>query len=127
MILIAPARRSRWRSRRATLLAAEGVAARVVTMPCWELFEAQPQDYRDAVLPPSVLARVAVEAGVPFGWERWVGPAAGGRCRRRFGASAPGEVVMEKFGFTAEHVADKAVAVKDAVAARLGAMGLRRP
>ena len=109
-----------------TLLAGRGVKARVVSLPSWELFEAQPQEYRDSVLPPGVLARVAVEAGVPMGWERYVGPfgkvvgVAG-----RFGASAPVKVVMEKYGFTAQNVADKALEVKDAVAARLAAMGLR--
>ena len=111
----------------AGLLAGRGVKARVVSLPSWELFEAQPQEYRDSVLPPSVLARVAVEAGVPMGWERYVGPfgtvvgVAG-----RYGASAPVKVVMEKYGFTAQNVADKAIAVKDAVAARLAAMGLGR-
>jgi transketolase len=111
----------------ATLLAGRGVKARVVSLPSWELFEAQPQEYRDSVLPPSVLARVAVEAGVPLGWERYVGPfgkvvgVAG-----RYGASAPVKVVMEKYGFTAQNVADQAIAVSDAVAARLAAMGLGR-
>ena len=101
--------------------------ARVVSLPSWELFEAQPQEYRDSVLPPSVLARVAVEAGVPMGWDRYVGPfgkvvgVAG-----RYGASAPVKVVMEKYGFNAQNVAEQALAVKDAVAARLAAMGLGR-
>jgi transketolase len=110
-----------------TLLAGRGVKARVVSLPSWELFEAQPQEYRDSVLPPSVLARVAVEAGVPMGWERYVGPlgkvvgVAG-----RYGASAPVKVVMEKYGFTAQNVADRAIEVREAVAARLTAMGLRR-
>ena len=109
------------------LLAGRGVAARVVSLPSWELFEAQPQAYRDTILPTSVLARVAVEAGVPQGWDRYVGPfGAVVGIEGRFGASAPGNVVMEKYGFTAANVAEKAVLVKDAVAARLGAMGLKR-
>ena len=109
------------------LLAGRGVAARVVSLPSWELFEAQPQAYRDTILPPSVLARVAVEAGVPQGWDRYVGPfGAVVGIEGRFGASAPGNVVMEKYGFTAANVAEQAVLVKDAVAARLGAMGLKR-
>jgi len=109
------------------LLAGRGVKARVVSLPSWELFEEQPQAYRDSILPPSVLARVAVEAGVPQGWERYVGPfGAVVGVAGRFGASAPVKVVMEKYGFTAANVAEKALAVKDAVAARLGAMGLRR-
>jgi transketolase len=109
------------------LLAGRGLKARVVSLPSWELFEAQPQAYRDSVLPPAVLARVAVEAGVPQGWERYVGPfGAVVGVEGRFGASAPAKVVMEKLGFTAANVADKAVEVTDAVAARLGAMGLKR-
>jgi len=92
-------------------LARDGVRSRVVSMPSWELFEAQPQAYRDAVLPPSVRARVSVEAGSPIGWERYVGPEGVIIGVRRFGASAPGSVVMREFGFTAEHVADAAKAV----------------
>jgi transketolase len=108
------------------LLAQRGVKARVVSLPSWELFEAQPQEYRDSVLPPSVLARVAVEAGVPMGWERYVGPfGAVVGVAGRFGASAPVKVVMERYGFTAQNVADKALQVRAAVAARLAAMGLR--
>jgi transketolase len=110
-----------------SVLAGRGVTARVVSLPSWELFEEQPQAYRDVVLPPSVLARVAVEAGVPQGWERYVGPfGAVVGVEGRFGASAPVKVVMEKYGFTPGNVAEKALAVKDAVAARLGGMGLRR-
>jgi len=109
------------------LLAERGVKARVVSLPSWELFEAQPQAYRDKVLPPSVLARVAVEAGVPQGWDRYFGPfGAVVGVEGRFGASAPVHVVMEKYGFTAANVAQRAVAVKEAVAAQLGAMGLKR-
>jgi transketolase len=109
------------------LLAGRGVKARVVSLPSWELFEAQPQAYRDSVLPPAVLARVAVEAGVPQGWDRYVGPfGAVVGVEGRFGASAPVKVVMEKYGFTAANVAEKAVAVRDAVAGRLVAMGLKR-
>ena len=63
--------------------------ARVVSLPCWELFDAQPQEYRDEVLPPSVKARVSIEAGVTFGWERWVGPRGASVGVDRFGASAP--------------------------------------
>jgi transketolase len=109
------------------LLAQRGVAARVVSLPSWELFEAQPQAYRDSVLPPALLARVAVEAGVPQGWERYVGPfGAVVGVEGRFGASAPAQVVMEKYGFTAANVAEKALAVKDAVTGRLDRMGLKR-
>ncbi len=90
------------------LLAAEGVRARVVSMPSWELFAEQGRAYRDAVLPPEVAARVVVEAGTRFGWERWVGPNAGFVTLERFGASAPAEVLFEKLGFTPGAVAAEA-------------------
>ena len=90
------------------LLAGEGVAARVVSLPSWELFDAQPLAYRDAVLPPEITARVAVEAGVPFGWERYVGSQGAIVALDRFGASAPYKVLAEKFGFTAGAVAARA-------------------
>ena len=85
----------------ADLLAAKGVAARVVSMPSWELFEAQDDDVRDAVLPVA-LPSVSVEAAITMGWERWVDSAVG---IDRFGASAPGPVVLEKLGITAQAVA----------------------
>jgi len=90
------------------LLAAEGIAARVVSMPGWELFEAQPRAYQEAVLLPGVTARVAVEAGVPLGWERYVGRRGEIVGLNRFGASAPYQVLAEKFGFTAQVVAARA-------------------
>jgi transketolase len=89
-------------------LAGEGIRARVVSMPSWALFEKQPQRYRDAVLPPQVTARVSVEAGSPLGWRKWVGDRGIIIGLDHFGASAPGEIVMEKFGFTADHVAEAA-------------------
>jgi transketolase len=92
-------------------LAARGIGARVVSMPSWELFERQPPAYRLEVLPPSVTARVAVEAGSPHGWERYVGPDGAVIGMTRFGASAPYQVLMEQFGFTAENVAAQAVAL----------------
>jgi transketolase len=92
------------------ILAEDGIAASVVSMPSWELFEAQPQAYRDAVLPPEVTARVAVEAGVPLGWERYAGPEGEIIAMRRFGASAPYQRLAEEFGFTAENVAARAKA-----------------
>jgi len=108
-------------------LAGRGIKARVVSLPSWELFGVQPQAYRDSVLPPSVLARVAVEAGVPMGWEKYVGPfGAVVGIEGRFGASAPLKVVMEKYGFTAANVAAKAVEVLEALPGRLAALGLKR-
>ncbi len=85
-------------------LTREGVASRVVSMPCWDLFQAQPQSYKDAVLPPGVKARVSVEAGSPLGWERYVGLDGAIIGLNRFGASAPGEIVMRELGFTPEHI-----------------------
>ncbi len=89
----------------ARLLEAEGIPARVVSMPSWELFEAQEPAYREWVLPPRLTARVAVEAASTFGWERYVGTRGRVVGIDRFGASAPAEVLAEKFGFTAENVA----------------------
>jgi transketolase len=101
----------------ADLLAADGVGARVVSMPSWELFGAQDRGYRDEVLPPDVPARVAVEAASPFGWERWVGDHGTVVGMERFGASAPAERLFEEFGFTAQNVAEVAREVLDRVQA----------
>ena len=92
-------------------LSGEGVRSRVVSMPSWELFEAQPVEYRLSVLPPAVRARVSVEAGSPFGWERYVGPSGAIIGVDHFGASAPGPVVMAHYGFTVEHLVATAKAV----------------
>jgi transketolase len=92
-------------------LSEEGVRCRVVSMPSWELFEAQPIEYRDTVLPPAVWARVSVEAASPFGWERYVGPTGAIIGVNSFGASAAGPVVMAQYGFTVEHVVATARAV----------------
>jgi transketolase len=89
----------------------DGIRSRVVSMPCWELFDVQPQSYRDAVLLPSVRARVSVEAASPFGWERYVGLEGAIIGVDRFGASAPGPVAMREFGFTPAHVVETAKAV----------------
>ncbi|MBM4467225.1 MAG: transketolase [Chloroflexi bacterium] len=94
-------------------LTEQGVRARVVNMPSWELFERQPRSYRDTVLPPGVTARLAIEAGVPQGWHRYVGDRGDVIGIERFGASAPYKVLWEKYGFTAENVAARAVEVLD--------------
>jgi transketolase len=94
-------------------LAGHGVRSRVVSMPSWELFERQSAAYRESVLPAAVMARVSVEAASPFGWERYVGPQGAIVAVREFGASAPGPVVMAKFGFTVEHVVATAREVLD--------------
>jgi transketolase len=90
-------------------LAEAGVDARVVSMPSWELFEQQPQEYRDEVLPPAVRARLAVEAASPFGWERWVGDSGDVLGINQFGASAPAAVVFERYGFTVDNVVERAM------------------
>ena len=86
----------------------EGIAARVVSMPSWELFERQDETYRNSVLPPQVAARVTVEAGSPLGWDRYAGPAGTIVAMRSFGASAPIKDVMAKFGFTPDRVMEAA-------------------
>ncbi len=96
-------------------LAAEGIRARVVSFPSWELFEAQPTEYREQVLPASVLARVAVEAAHPQGWERYVGPWGSTLGVERFGASAPYKVLAEKFNFTVDEVVRRAHLVLERV------------
>jgi transketolase len=92
-------------------LAEQGVKARVVSMPSWELFDRQPQSYRDQVLPPTVTIRLAIEAGVPQGWQRYVGLAGEVVGLNRFGASAPYKTLMEKFGFTPENITSRALAL----------------
>ena len=87
-----------------TALEAEGIPTRVVSMPCWEIFQAQPAPYRAEVLPPALKARVSIEAGVTFGWERWVGDAGASIGLDHFGASAPAETLFEQFGFTVANV-----------------------
>lgn len=88
----------------ARALEKEGKSIRVVSMPSWNLFEHQEQKYRDEILPPSVAARVGVEAGVSLGWHRWVGQKGGLVTIDRFGASAPAPVLAKEFGFTADNV-----------------------
>ena len=92
-------------------LAEQKIQARVVSMPSWELFDQQPQAYREAVLPRSVRVRLAVEAALPQGWHRYVGDSGDVVGMERFGASAPGNVVLEKFGFTVSHVVERATAL----------------
>ncbi len=104
LILIASGSEVQLVLRAADELAARKVKARVVSMPSWTLFKEQGQGYRDAVLPPSVRKRLAVEAGATLGWWRWVGDEGDVIGMDHFGASAPGDLLMEKFGFTVENV-----------------------
>ena len=95
-------------------LSAEGVAVRVVSMASWELFRAQDAAYRETVLPSTVAARLAVEAGVGQGWREWIGDRGDVLCLDRFGASAPGERVFAELGFTVDEVCRRARALIEA-------------
>jgi transketolase len=86
----------------------DGIATRVVSMPCTELFDEQTQDYRDEVLPPSITARLSIEAAVRQGWDRYIGPQGDAICLDRFGASAPGDVALKNLGFNVENVLTRA-------------------
>lgn len=93
------------------ILAQKGVAVRVVSMPSWELFDKTSPEYKNSVILPEVAARIAIEAGISMGWERYVGNSGAIIGITGFGASAPGGTVMEKFGFTAENIVQKAMAL----------------
>ena len=97
------------------IAAENGTHVRVVSMPCWELFERQTPEYRDEVLPPDVQARLSVEAGVPLGWKQWVGDRGDSVALDRFGASAPGTTVLERLGYTVDNVVAKATALLERV------------
>lgn len=88
-----------------------GIRTRVVSMPCWELFEEQPAAYRNVVLPPQVKARVAIEAGISMGWRKWVGDFGETISVETFGKSAPGSLVMKNYGFTVENVVETGLRV----------------
>jgi transketolase len=92
------------------------IPTRVVSMPCWELFEEQGSDYRDDVLPPDVKARLSIEAGVKLGWKQWVGDEGDSISIEHYGASAPGNTVLEKFGYTVDNVVARARALVARVA-----------
>ena len=92
-------------------LQTQGIAVRCVSMPSWDLFNALPQAERDAVLPPSVTTRLAVEAGISQGWHRYVGDKGAVQSIERFGASAPAEVLLREYGFTVENICARAMAL----------------
>jgi transketolase len=92
-----------------------GTNVRVVSMPCWELFEEQPVDYREEVLPPDVRARLSIEPGVELGWKRWVGDHGDSIALSRYGASAPGATVLEQLGFNVDNVVARATALLERV------------
>jgi transketolase len=93
------------------ILAEAGVPVRVVSMPCWERFEVQPDAYQKQVLPPEVKARLAIEAAAPLGWERYVGPQGDVIGIEQFGGSAPYRDLMDRFGFTPRAVAERVLAM----------------
>ena len=95
----------------AALISTDGIRARVVSMPSWEIFDAQSREYRDSVLPPEVRARVSVEASASIGSERYVGLDGSVIGITGYGASAPGAEVLVRFGFTAENVQSTALSV----------------
>jgi transketolase len=97
-------------------IAEDGTAVRVVSMPCWELFEEQPAEYRDEVLPPDVRARLSIEPGVALGWHKWVGDHGDSISIEHFGASAPGPTVLEQFGYSLDNVVARASALLERVA-----------
>ncbi len=89
------------------ILEENGIKARIISMPSWELFDSQPLDYRNKVLPPAIKVRVSIEAGTPLGWERYIGLDGIALGIHRFGASAPGPTIYEKLGLTAQRVVAK--------------------
>ena len=92
-------------------LAAKGVKARVISMPCWEVFEAQDAEYKESIMPKAVRARLAVEAASDFGWYKYIGMDGDMICMDGFGASAPAGLLFKDFGFTVENVVEKALAL----------------
>lgn len=104
------------------MLEKEGIATRVVSAPCIELFDKQPQAYRDSVLPPKVRARVAVEAGATIGWWKYVGLDGDVVGLDRFGASAPAKTIYEKLGLTADNVARRAMSIRERVRVAAGVL-----
>lgn len=95
-------------------LLAEGIRSRVVSIPSWEIFEHQSQEYQDTVLPPAIKARVVVEQASSFGWERYASRPGRLNCMKTFGASAPLKELQKKFGFEPDQVVAAAKAVLDA-------------
>jgi len=89
-------------------LSADGISTRVISMPCWELFERQPKEYKDSVIPPDVKARVGIEAGIEQGWRKWLGDKGVFIGMSSFGASAPAKTCYDKFGITVEKVVEAA-------------------
>jgi transketolase len=102
------------------ILRQKGIAARVVSLPSWELFAAQPEDYRRRVLPPEIKARVSIEAGTTMGWERYVGEGGKALGIDSFGASAPGEELFQRFGLTSHNIVEEALKLVSGITANTG-------
>jgi transketolase len=111
LILIGTGSEVQWAVGAADVLREEGLRVRVVSMPSWELFDAQSEEYRESVLPSSVSNRISVEAGITTGWERYIGLNGSAIGVDRFGASAPAGVIFQKLGFTVENVVRRARAL----------------
>jgi transketolase len=111
LILLGSGSELQWAVGAKEKLALDGIKARVVSVPSWELFDRQPKEYRDLVLPPSVRKRIAIEAGSPMGWHKYVGDEGEVIAMPGFGASAPANVLFEKFGFNTENVTARAKAL----------------
>lgn len=111
LILLGSGSELQWAVNAREKLALDGIKARVVSIPSWELFDQQPREYRDLVLPPSVRKRIAIEAGSPMGWHKYVGDEGEVIAMPGFGASAPANVLFEKFGFNTENVVARAKAL----------------
>jgi transketolase len=95
----------------AAKLAEDGTKVRVVSLPCWEVFDEQSDEYKESVLPSAVTKRLSVEAGISMGWSKYVGAGGASVSIETFGASAPGDKLMQEFGFTVENVVAKAKAL----------------
>jgi transketolase len=108
LVLIATGSELQLAAAAAMTLEGEGIRTRVVSLPCWERFERQDAAYRESVLPRAARKRVAIEAGVSFGWERYAGDEGAIIGIDHFGASAPIEEILKRFGFTADRVTDVA-------------------
>jgi transketolase len=111
LIIIGTGAEVQWALEARTALQKEGVKTRVVSMPCWELFEEQDASYRDKVLPPGVKKRLSIEAASPMGWHKWVGDEGASIAVETYGASAPAEVIFEKYGFTTDNVVQHGLAL----------------
>jgi transketolase len=109
MLLMATGSEVQWIVAAEKTLAEQGIKARLVSMPCWELFKEQSADYRESILPMSITKRLSVEMGVSLGWHQWVGDAGDVMALDRYGASAPANRIMQELGFTAENVAARAL------------------